>query len=76
MRWGASSGRLAVGPRGGMEQDEEVQLPTYTHVDKVIAYPASTRPLPPKVLTAPHVTAFFDGGAAKKLGTGGYAVFG
>ena len=45
-------------------------------MDKVIVYPASSRPLPKKVLDAPHATAFFYGGAAKKLGTGGFVVFG
>ena len=58
-----------------MEQ-RGVQLPTYQHEDKTIHYPATTRPLPAKLHKAPHYVAFFDGGSAQKLGTGGFVVFG
>ena len=58
------------------KDEEEVELPTFQHVDKAIVYPATSRPLPARVLGAPHVTAFFDGGAAGKVGTVGVVVFG
>ncbi len=58
------------------KDEEEVELPTFQHVDKAIVYPATSRPLPARVLGAPRVTAFFDGGAAGKVGTGGFVVFG
>jgi hypothetical protein len=57
-------------------EGEEVELPTYQHQNKTITYPATSRPLPARILGTPHITAFFDGGAAKKLGTGGFIVFG
>ena len=49
-----------------MQEDgeEAVELPTYNHVDKTITYPAASRPLPAKVTKAPHITGFFNGGAA------------
>lgn len=52
-----------------------MELPTFAHVDKKITYPVTSRPLPTKVKEAAHITAFFDGGAAKKLGTGGFVVY-
>ena len=57
---------LWVGTREMREEGEElVELPTFTHVDKEIVYPATSRPLPARIINAPHATAFFDGGAAK-----------
>jgi hypothetical protein len=58
-----------------VEEEEDVELPTFTHVQKTITYPDTSRPLPAKVEKLPHLTAFFDGGAAKRLGTGGFVVF-
>jgi hypothetical protein len=44
--------------------EENIDLPTFTHQPKSITYPATSRPLPQRILNAPHATAFFDGGAA------------
>ena len=55
--------------------EDAVELPTFAHESYTIRYPDTSRPLPHKVQRAPHLTAFFDGGAARKLGTGGYKVF-
>ena len=60
----------------GGGDDEPLALPTFMHEDRMITYPATSRPLPAKVNAAAHVTAFFDGGAAKGLGTGGFVVYG
>jgi hypothetical protein len=59
----------------GGELEEEIKLPKFEHQDLEVAYPSSANHLPKRVATGPHATAFFDGGAAKKLGTGGYIVF-
>ena len=68
---------LEGGARGMQEAGEEpIQLPTYQHEDKTLRYPAKARPIPQKVTAAPHITGFFDGGAAKRKGTGGFVVFG
>jgi ribonuclease HI len=58
-----------------VEAEEKVELPTFRHEDIAIRYPDTSRPLPAKVQHTPHLTAFFDGGAAKKVGTGGFIVF-
>jgi PAS domain-containing protein len=65
------------GASRGMREPEEadVKLPTFEHRGHHITYPDTSRPLPTRVASSPHVTAFFDGGAAKKLGTGGFVVF-
>jgi hypothetical protein len=55
---------------------EVITLPTFEHVATNIIYPVTSRPLPKEVADNPHVQAFFDGGAAGKLGTGGFVVFG
>lgn len=60
----------------GGGDNEPIELPTFSHEEKRITYPATSRPLPAKVKEAAHLTAFFDGGAAKKLGTGGFVVYG
>jgi hypothetical protein len=57
------------------EDDENISLPTFTHVSNTITYPATSRPLPTAVASHPHVQCFFDGGAAGKIGTGGFIVF-
>ena len=58
-----------------MGGEDAVEPPTFVHKPYTIHYPDTSRPLPRKVQQAPHLTAFFDGGAAQKLGTGGYIVF-
>ena len=45
------------------------------HEDISIKFPPTTRPLPKSTQIDPHLTVCFDGGTAKKQGTGGYAVF-
>jgi hypothetical protein len=57
------------------EGEEDVELPVFPHTDKIIKYPATSRPLPARITASRHITAFFDGGAAKRLGTGGFCVF-
>jgi hypothetical protein len=56
-------------------EEEEMSLPTYKHVTATITYPVTSRPLPPTVANHPHVQGFFDGGAASKVGTGGFVIF-
>ncbi len=55
---------------------DTITLPTFEHVSTNIIYPVIYRPLPKEVVDNPHVQAFFDGGAAGKLGTGGFVIFG
>jgi hypothetical protein len=55
--------------------DEVIDLPRFTHQHKNIIYPITARPLPNYVTENPHLQCFFDGGAASKLGTGGYVIF-
>lgn len=75
--WGASAFGTALASKDMQVQDEEpVELPTFQHKDKTIRYPATSKPLPCSVTGTPHITAFFDGGAAKQLGTGGFIIFG
>jgi hypothetical protein len=57
-------------------KDESITMPTFKHVPRTIIYPVTSRPLPKVVADNPHVLAFFDGGAAGKIGTGGFVVFG
>ena len=57
------------------QDDEVIELPRFSHQPKNITYPVTSRPLPAYVTENPHIECFFDGGAASKLGTGGYAVF-
>lgn len=57
-------------------EEEDLALPVFEHKTKTITYPTASRPLPPQVAKAPHIQAFFDGGAAGKQGTGGFVVFG
>lgn len=61
--------------QGPSEEGKEVVLPTFEHQDRVLVYPAGQRPLPTQVEQAPHWSAYFDGGAASRLGTGGFVVF-
>ncbi len=56
-------------------REDAVELPTFAHKSYTIRYPDTSRPLPRRVQQVPHLTAFFYGGAAQKLGTGGYIVF-
>lgn len=58
-----------------VEDTEQVELPTFQHTDKLITYPVTSRPLPARIRGAAHAVAFFDGGAAQKLGTGGFVVY-
>jgi hypothetical protein len=55
--------------------DETIELPTFLHTPTTINYPAMSKPLPNIVVNNPHVQAFFNGGAAGKVGTGGFIVF-
>ena len=55
--------------------EEDISLPTYKHVTATITYPVTSRPLPSLVANHPHIQGFFDGGAASKIGTGGFVVF-
>lgn len=57
------------------DDNDDITLPTFVHVPTRITYPVTSRPLPPMVIKNPHVQAFFDGGAAGKIGTGGFVVF-
>ena len=47
----------------------------FEHETKSITYPSATKPVPQRIVDSPHVTAFFDGGAASRLGTGGFIIF-
>ena len=58
---------------GGGEED--VELPVFVHSDRTLRYPATQSALPSAVANAPHWCAFFDGGAARGVGTGGGVVF-
>lgn len=71
---------LGQEPKGLLEQpggeQPPITLPTFEHHTHAISYPSQTSSLPRQITDQPHVTAFFDGGAAQKLGTGGFIVFG
>ena len=65
----------AAAPDDTEEGGELVELPTFTHRELTLKYPSSTNSLPKGVTNGPHWGGFFDGGAAKSVGTGGFVVF-
>lgn len=56
-------------------EGEPIQPPRLVHEPVIIQKPATRGNLPATLMKSPYVLAYFDGGAAKQCGVGGFIVW-